>query len=276
MSADTVAAAAEHGQEAAEAASKSIPEIPNLITLVTSFFAKDHPVVGFLHSIETQFFALIVILFLTWVVRRAYASYGLIPSPLQNVIEMYVEIMEGLVVGVLGEKEGRRYLPFVGTLFIYILTMNLAGLFPFMKSATSVIYTTAGLAISVFCYVQYNALKRLGPSGFIHHLMGSPRDVIGWCLVPLFLPLHIMEEFIKPVSLACRLFGNILGEDILLGVALMLGISITAFVHIPVGIPLHFPFMFLAMLTGTIQALVFALLSTVYISMILPHGEEQH
>ena len=273
MSAETVAAAADHGQEAAEAASKALPEIPNLVTLLNSI-APQNSIIHFLHSFETQFFALIVILFLTWVVRRAYRSYGLIPTRLQNVIEMYVEIMEGLVVGMLGEKEGRRYLPFVGTLFIYILTMNLAGLVPFMKSSTSAIQTTAGLAICVFCYVQYNGLKRLGPVGYVHHLMGSPRDAIGWCLVPLFLPLHVLEELIKPVSLSCRLFGNILGEDILLGVGLMLGILMTGF--LPIGIPLHFPFMFLAMLTSTIQALVFALLATVYISMVLPHGEEHH
>ncbi|MFH1739873.1 MAG: F0F1 ATP synthase subunit A [bacterium] len=274
MSAETVAAAAEHGHEAAEAA-KHIPEIPNLITLLNSI-AGENPIVHFLHTWETQFFSLIVILFLTWVVRRAYSGYSIIPTPLQNVIEMFVETFEALVVGVLGEKEGRRYLPFVGTLFIYILTMNLAGLFPFMKSPTSAIQTTGALAICVFFYVQYNGIKRLGAAGFFDHLMGSPRDVIGWCMVPLFLPLHILEELIKPVSLACRLYGNILGEDILLGVAVMLGIAITAFTHIPIGLPLQFPFMFLAMLTSAIQALVFALLATVYISMVLPHEEGHH
>ena len=267
---------AEHGQEAAETA-KSIPEIPNLITVLESL-AGENAFVHFLHTWETQFFALIVILFITWVVRRAYKSRGIVPTALQNVIEMFIETFETLVVGVLGEKEGRRYLPFVGTLFIYILVMNLSGLFPLMRSATSAIYTTGGLAICVFCYVQYNALKRLGPWGFFHHLMGSPQDVIGWCMVPLFLPLHILEELIKPVSLACRLFGNILGEDILLGVALTLGIGIMGLLipRIPVGIPLEFPFMFLAMLTSTIQALVFALLAAVYIAMVLPHEEEHH
>lgn len=271
MSTQTAAAAAEQGHEAAEAA--SIPEIPNLVTLLNSF-AGDNPVVRFLHTFENEFFAFVVIFFLAWVVRRAYARYALIPTPLQNVVEMFVETMEGLVVGILGEKEGRRYLPFVGTLFVYILAMNLAGLVPFMKSSTSAIQTTASLALCVFLYVQYNAVRGLGVLGYLDHLMGSPRDIIGWCLVPLFLPLHILEELIKPVSLSCRLFGNILGEDILLGVALMLGVMITGF--LPVGIPLHFPFMFLAMLTGTIQALVFSLLSTVYISMVLPHGEEHH
>jgi len=273
MSAESAAAAAEHGRQAAETA--SMPEIPNLITLLNSV-AGDNPIVRFLHAFETQFFAFVVIFFLAWVVRRAYVKYSLIPTPLQNAIEMCVGMMEGLVVGMLGEKEGRRYLPFVGTLFIYILAMNLAGLVPFLKSSTSAIQTTASLALCVFVYVQYNAVRRLGVRGYVHHLMGSPRDTIGWCMVPLFLPIHILEELIKPVSLSCRLFGNILGEDILLGVTLMLGIAITSFLHIPIGVPLHFPFIFLAMLTGTIQALVFSILSTVYISMILPHGDEHH
>ncbi len=274
MSVESVAgAAAEHGHEAAGAAAHGHPEIPNLITLIKSF-APENPVLQFLSTFDTVIFSAIVIAFLAWVVRRAYAHYDMIPTPLQNAIEMFVEAFEELVVSVLGEKEGRRYLPFVGTLFIYILAMNLAGLIPFMKSSTSKIQTTAALAICVFLYVNYTAFKRAGAKGYFHHLMGSPQDMIGWCLVPLFLPLHILEEFIKPVSLACRLFGNILGEDILLGVALMLGILITG--ALPVGIPLHFPFMFLAMLTSTIQALVFSLLATVYIAMVLPHGEEHH
>ncbi|HOE11602.1 MAG TPA: F0F1 ATP synthase subunit A [bacterium] len=274
MSPETVATVAEQGREAAEAAaSHGHPEIPNLITLLNSI-AGENPLVHFLHSWENQFFMVLIICFLTWIVRRAYRERSIVPTPLQNVIEMFIEAFEGLVVGMMGEKEGRRYLPFVGTLFIYILFMNLWGLIPFMKSPTSAIQTTAALAICVFLYVQYSAITRLGFIGFLDHLMGSPRDVIGWCLVPLFLPLHIVEELVKPVSLSCRLFGNILGEDILLGVALMLGIGMLSIMH--VGVPLHFPFVFLAMLTSTIQALVFSLLATVYISMFLPHEEGHH
>ena len=99
-------------------------------------------------------------------------------------------------------------------------------------------------------------------------------------MTPLFLPLHIMEELIKPLSLACRLYGNVFGEDVLLGVGMVLGIGLMTLVWqgAIVGIPLHFPFVLLAILLSSIQALVFTLLATVYISMVIPHEhhEEGH
>ncbi|MBZ0258348.1 F0F1 ATP synthase subunit A, partial [bacterium] len=150
-------------------------------------------------------------------------------------------------------------------------------LVPLMKAPTSSFAVTSALAICVFLYVQYIAMVRLGPVKYVFHLMGEPRDVVGWCLVPLFFPLHTMEEFIKPLSLACRLFGNIFGEDLLLGIAMILGVQMVVYYipASPVGIPLHLPFVFLSMLLGAIQALVFSLLATVYISMVLPH-EDHH
>ena len=83
------------------------------------------------------------------------------------------------------------------------------------------------------------------------------------------------DLIIKPGSLALRLFGNIFGEDVLLGSMLMLGISMLAFTHLPVGIPLHLPFLFIALLASTIQALVFTLLSAIYIYLALPHHDDE-
>jgi len=103
-----------------------------------------------------------------------------------------------------------------------------------------------------------------------------------WLMSPLMLVLEVLGELIKPISLSLRLFGNIMGEDILLGVFAMLGILITGALlrpvgieHVWLGIPLHFPFLFLAALTSTIQALIFSLLSCVYILLMLPHDEEE-
>ena len=84
-----------------------------------------------------------------------------------------------------------------------------------------------------------------------------------------------MEELIKPVSLAFRLFGNILGEDALIGAVVTLGLAALSFIHSPIGLPFQFPFMLLSLLLGAIQALVFALLSTIYISLMLPHKHEE-
>jgi F-type H+-transporting ATPase subunit a len=105
-------------------------------------------------------------------------------------------------------------------------------------------------------------------------MAGSPRDVISWCMVPLLFPLHIIGELAKPFSLALRLFGNITGEDTLVAVFVGLGIAILAFS--PVGVPLQLPFYFLGLLLSTIQALVFTLLSTIYILLMLPHEEHAH
>jgi len=85
-----------------------------------------------------------------------------------------------------------------------------------------------------------------------------------------------VEEFIKPMSLSLRLFGNILGEDALIGAFVMLGIAALHFMGSPVGLPIQTPFMLLAIITGTIQALVFTMLTTIYIASMLPHEEEHH
>jgi len=96
--------------------------------------------------------------------------------------------------------------------------------------------------------------------------------------LPLMLPIHILGELAKPISLSCRLFGNIFGEDMLLVAFVSLGITSLAFLHSPVGLPLQLPFLFLALLTSTLQAAVFMVLSTIYVLLMLPHDEhhEQH
>lgn len=275
-----VVQAAETG-EAAKTASHP-PELPNFVLLLHELFP-DNALFKQLFQVQDIIFILIIIGIITLFFRSATRKVSLIPHRMQAAAELIVEGLLGLICGMLGEKNGRRYFPFLGSLFIFIICMNWFGLIPLMKSPSSNIIVTASLAICVFCYVQYTAMRRLGPVGVLFHLMGEPKDAIGWCMVPLFLPLHILEEFIKPLSLACRLFGNIYGEDILLGVGLLLGVTAVAsfWPHTFIGIPFHFPFVLLALLLSAIQALVFTLLATVYISMVMPHehheeGESHH
>jgi len=166
--------------------------------------------------------------------------------------------------------------PFLGTLFIYILAMNLFGLIPFMHSPTASLNVTVALALTVFVYVQFIGFKELGPLGWLDHMAGNPRGAIGWALVPLMLPIHLMGELAKPISLACRLFGNIFGEDMLLVAFASLGITVLSFTHLPIGLPLQLPFLFLALLTSTLQALVFTVLSSIYVLLMLPHDSHGH
>lgn len=256
----------------AEKAQEGLKELANWVTLVTEK-AHGTPWADFLHRWENVVFSWTVALGLVLLTFLGTRKKKEVPALFQNFLEMVVEGLERFILDVLGER-GKKYVPFIGTLFLYIFCQNMLGLVPAMKSPTSNLNTTAALAITVFFYVQWTGLRENGILGYIDHLMGSPRDLVGWLMVPLNFPLHLLGEFIKPLSLSLRLFGNILGEDSLIAAFVTLGIAALAFFHIPVGLPLQFPIMLLAILTGTIQALVFALLSTIYISLMLPHEEE--
>jgi F-type H+-transporting ATPase subunit a len=263
--------AAEAAEQAEHVKSSGAPELPNFITLLHDL-SSSAPVVQWLHHWENVVFAWMMLILMCVVAMLAARRSELVPGGLQNFVEMIVESLDNFVVGVLG-KRGRDFTPFLGTLFIYILLMNLLGLIPVMKSPTSSINTTVALALCVFFYVQYTGIRRLGIVGYLDHLCGQPRDVIAVVMVPLMLPLHIMEELAKPLSLSLRLFGNVTGEDVLIAIFVGLGVTCLGFLHMPIGLPLQVPFIFLAILTSTIQALVFTLLSTVYFSMMLPHEE---
>ena len=253
------------------------PELPNIVTLLYHWL-HDNVVIAFIHHWENVFFAFVVGAGLSFLAYRSSRRATLIPRGLQNFMEMVVEGLDNFFAGILG-KDSQHFTPFLGTLFIYIWCMNLLGLVPGFMSPTGGVKggynITVSLAICVFLYVQYTGIRRLGIGGYLHHFAGSPQSMIQWVLVPLNLPIHILGEFAKPLSLSLRLFGNITGEDVLIAAFAGLGITAVAFLNLPLGVPLHVPFMFLAILTGTIQALVFTLLSTIYFSMMLPHEEHQ-
>lgn len=268
--------------QAAEAAGGGAASLepPNIILLLHHYFPHS-PVVEFLHHFENPFFSAVAIFILVFVARQATRKTQMIPGKLQNLVEMAVESLDDFVTGVMGPA-GRRFTPFIGTLFLYILVQNLIGIVPGMKAPTSSINTTVALALTVFFYVQYTAIRMNGVLGYLDHLAGSPRPhgVIGFLIalvsVPFNFVLHTLGELTKPLSLSLRLFGNIFGEDVLIGQMLVLGVAALAFMHSPVGLPLQFPFYLLAILTSTIQALVFSLLSTIYIFLMFPHAEEGH
>ncbi len=233
------------------------------------------PAARLLVTFQAPIYSLIVIIILTSLFVAATRKLEMIPGPLQNLVEIAVEWVDGFVKGILG-PQGARFVPFLGTLFLYIYFQNIFGLIPLMYTPTSVLDTTLAMAICVFLYVQWVGITSNGIVGYLKHLAGDPQDVIGWSLAPLMLPLHVVGELAKPVSLSLRLFGNMMGEETLLAIFMGLGVSILAFTHTPVGIPLHVPFIFLALITTLVQALVFFLLSTIYFALVLPHEEHGH
>jgi F-type H+-transporting ATPase subunit a len=232
-------------------------------------------------NIENLTYCLIVIIILSTFAITASRKRKLRPESRQYLF------MENLLMGlydffaqVLG-KDTRKYIPLVGTLFIYILCMNLFGLIPLMKSPTSVWGVNAAMALCVFCYVQWTALVRNGVLGYLKHFLGElpsfkEMGCLGYGIIPflaiLNVMLHILEELVKPISLSLRLFGNILGEDTLLAVFAGLVFLIPGVIKLP----LHFPFMILALIFSTVQALIFSMLTAVYISLMLPHEEHAH
>lgn len=263
-----IASVTPHGEGGAHAGA---PELPNVLTLI---FGHDSWAAHWMNVL----FALAIAVAISALALKAYRHREMIPGPFQNAVEFVVESLDSFFHNILG-RDSRAFLPFLGSLFVYIFAMNIFALFPGMMSPPGGPYginTTVALAVCVFVYVQYTGLRRLGVLGYLDHLAGSPRDVIGWILMPLNLPIHIIGELAKPLSLSLRLFGNITGEDVLLAVFVGLGISALGFMHSPVGLPLHLPFIFLAILVSLIQALVFTLLSSIYFLMMLPHHDEEH
>lgn len=270
--------------EAAEAG-VAIPEPPNLVTVLLARL-HEGPLSHWLHAWENVLFAWVIGLGLAFALLWAVRRPTLIPRGRQNLAEWIVESFEQAFVGDLGEHT-RRFLPFLGTLFLYILAMNWAALIPFFKSPTGGLIlrgsevisggfvTTASLALCVFLYVQYTAIRTNGLAAYLHHLMGSPSNPaeVFLCIMTLAPVTHILGELVRPISLALRLFGNVTGDDILFGVFFVLGLLSVSALKLPVGLPLHLVVVPLVLLFGFVQAMIFTWLTSAYLSLALPHGD---
>lgn len=252
--------------------------LPNWVVILNDYFPHN-PVVRWMHQNEYLVFAWvagIIFLGVTWIAMRRPTF---VPGQLQNGVEWVVESMEEVCGGMLG-KHLERYFPFVIAIFFYILTMNLLGIVPGFKSSTSTLDLTLALALMTFVYVQFTGIRNLGILGYFDHLAGSPRNVVDFVMLPVMIQVHVMGELVKPISLSCRLFGNILGEDTLIVVfvgvaAVCLKASLVA-LALPPMMGVTALFMLLQTLTSIVQALIFALLTTVYLYMMLPHGAHEH
>lgn len=269
--------AAEH--EGGEHAAK--PELPNFITVLLQLEVggkkiADTPLGHFLHTYEYQVFLVLITVFLCAIILATAGLRALIPGPTQALLEIVVEGFLNFFAGVLGSRErARRHMPFFGSIFLFIWFNNMFGIVPLFTGATSTFQLTASLAVLVFFYVHVNAIREAGFKHWLMHLLQDPKDAMGWVMAPLFFVLHVIGELAKPLSLSLRLFGNITGEHILSGVFLILGLMLMSAIwpHPWVGVPLHLPFLFLSLLVGTIQAVVFTLLSTIYLALFLPHDD---
>lgn len=167
------------------------------------------------------------------------------PSRLQNLLELFVEAILNMIDD-MAPSRGRIFLPLVGTLALFIGTANLTGLIPGLKAPTSDFNTTLALALVVFAAVPYYGIKIQGWKNYLKTYI-SPS--------PVMAPFHIISEITRTFSLALRLFGNILGEEIVIAILFILA---------PLFVPV--PMMLFAIFTGVIQAYIFTILTIVYLS----------
>lgn len=172
------------------------------------------------------------------------------PGKFQNMIEAGVEYLDKFFGDLLGKKKSRQYFTFLASLFIFIIFANYSGLFPgvgitdYVKAPTASLSVTAGLGIVTFVFLQIAGL-RCGVKHYFKRFVS-----------PMFfmLPLLLLDEFIKPASLALRLFGNVFGEEM---------VTEELYHIFPIGIPVVM--MVLSILFCALQALVFTMLTSIYL-----------
>jgi F-type H+-transporting ATPase subunit a len=230
------------------------------------------------------------------VAQLATRKMALVPSGLQNFVEWIVESLENLFAGILGQKLARRTFWFFGTCFILILFSNWFGLIPgvgtvgweltgsgvdphdkfrpFFRGANADLNLTMAMALTFFALWFYWCFTEIGVKNFFAHIFAPKGEFKGAMLavmIPLFLFVGVIEMFsimVRPVALMFRLYGNIYaGENMLETMTLM---------NVPKWLtwlpPL--PFYFLELLVGFVQALVFVLLTSVFLKLMTDHDEE--
>jgi F-type H+-transporting ATPase subunit a len=162
----------------------------------------------------------------------------------------------GLVEGAMGEHNARRFFPLVGTLWIFILFGNLIGLIPGFVTPNDTIKTNLALALLVFFLTHYYGIREHGLGYFKHFVGPMP------ALAPLMIPIELISHVARPLSLTFRLLGNMVADHKVL---------FTFTTLFPFILPL--PFYFLGMLVCFVQALVFCMLTMVYLDMAVAHEE---
>ena len=201
-----------------------------------------------------------IILFL--VLLSCYVQFRLkvIPGRLQVVFEFIVESFDKVCHETLGDK-GRAFMPYITTLFLFILCCNWIGIIPFIEEPTRDLNTTLGLGIIAFCVSHLAAIHYKGMKRYIADYFEPMFEIKGKKIPNIFFaPLNVIGEFGKLVSHSFRLYGNILGGAIIIQVVS----NLTRYLFLPVGLSLFF-----GLFVGAVQAFVFSLLALTYIAVLV-------
>jgi F-type H+-transporting ATPase subunit a len=202
---------------------------------------------GFFKINATILFTWLIMAILTigsWLVTRNIKG-ALEMSRGQNVLEVVVDGVMGQIREV-SQQNPRPYLPFVGTLFLFIIVSNVLAVVPGFQPPTGSLSTTAALALCVFLAVPIFGIRAQGLGGYLRQYIEP---------TPIMLPFNIIGELSRTLSLAVRLFGNVMSGGLIAAILLTI-------------VPLFFPVIMqaLGLLTGVIQAYIFAILAMVYIA----------
>jgi|GEM_PF-274911 len=156
-------------------------------------------------AVVTMWVIVAVLALLSWLATRRLRD---VPGPLQNAAEMAVEKLQGFYGGILGPANARRYFPMMATFFIFIVVSNYIGLLPgagqVFTVPTATLSVTAGLSIIAFCMTHTVGIQRRGLGGYLKSFIKP---------FLLMLPLNLIEQIVRPFSLALRLYGNLYGEE---------------------------------------------------------------
>jgi F-type H+-transporting ATPase subunit a len=211
------------------------------------------------------YLVMVALIFVVWTVVCLLIGRSLSvanPGKLQIVFEDGIGLVKSLLHDYIGTK-GERYLPLIFTMFVFILTGNLMGLVPGLMAPTSSINVTLGCALTVWVYYHFHGIKEQGVVAYFKHFAmppGSPAF-----LAPLMLIIELISHLSRVMSLSLRLFGNIFGEELVI---------LILFSIIPFIVPL--PMMFLGIITASLQAFIFVLLTMIYLGGAVATEHEKH
>lgn len=209
----------------------------------------------FAHSYPHVVYTWLVIGILLLIGSLAVKTIEMVPGKMQNLFEVIVGGIEDFMVENIGE-EGRWLFPIAATVFIFVFIGNLVGLVPGFFPPTATLNTTGALALTVFCVTHYIGFKYHG-AHYYKHFMGPV-----WWMAPLIFIIEVIGHFARVLSLSFRLFGNMMGHELVLAILFMLAGAFFA--------PL--PIMAMGIFVAFVQAFVFFLLSIIYFSLSMEHA----
>jgi F-type H+-transporting ATPase subunit a len=222
------------------------------------FFVKLFELIGlghFAHSYPYIVYSWVVMIILIVLGVLASKSVTLVPTKVQNVMEIIVSALEEFTIDITGE-EGRWLFPLLGTVFLYIFTCNIIGLIPGFYPPTASLNTTLSCALVVVIFTHVIGIKYHGVK-YIKHFLGPV-----WWMVPLIFPIELIGHLARILSLSFRLMGNMMGHELVAGILFALAGLFFA--------PL--PIMVLGIFVALVQAFVFYLLSVMYFTGAIEHA----